>query len=65
MAAGRRGAEPEGLPHAGRALQAAGSVGEREEEHALRPLRAHHLHLRHELRRLPARRADMPLAGDW
>ena len=64
VAAGRGSAEPEGLPHPLDALQAAGSVGERAQEHALRPRHQDHLHLRHELRRIPARRADMPLAGE-
>ena len=63
VAAGCGGLEPEELSLPERAVQAAGPVGVAALQHPLRPGVQDHLHLRHELRRVSARRADMPATG--
>ncbi len=64
MASWRRGAEPEELSLPQRAIQAAGPLGVAKLQHSLRPGLQGHLHLRHELRRISTRCADMPASGE-
>ena len=64
LAARRRGVEPEDVPRVGRSVEAAGSVGVPALQHPVRLGHQGHLHLRHELRRLPAGRADLSAAGE-
>ena len=63
LAARRGGSQPEDVPRSRRPLQAAGPLGQPELERPLRPRHQGHLHLRNELRRVPARCPDVSVAG--